>query len=733
MKLFNKIFFGAATVAVMGAFSSCKEEATLEGADAIYIDMAQTNLSLLAGDTVKLSARVTNASGKEINTPIKWSVDDESVVKIIDIVEYEEIPNPDYQPPVEDEEDPGSPGEDEGEGEGEGEGGETPETPASRADEGGETPAPDPVPGEEPEYLVTEHHFVGITAPKGSQGKQTFIRATLENGMYALTTVSVGRNSLADAVKWDGNVKTSYRGNSNPIDTVWFNVNPIAVVDDYEVSYDIELTETITTASNPEDADFAFYGDPIYIDRKNNRVGVVYSAPRMLGKAKCTLTIGNDGESASDVGEILICPEISAGFEYMKNGVLVRPGYGPETPSNPKPKQISEDMNVNSTKNIGVCLGILSGRPDDIRNAMLADSAGYFKWSVDGAGVLVDELFYDENYQSGFVSYIKLRSGIREGKARVTYSMPGQDFVCDVVVKDYSISYPVNDIIVEHDGVEYAENDLITCYIGTPFTLNIRTDPEASFAYNIPEVVSSDPSILAVRERGTEDGYTRFFDINGLGTVTLTMTSLDVTKTVRVEVKDRVSRTTWTETYLKELAKGNSADIGINLYMASSGSPVTSYDGVITWSSSDPSVLAVAADPSNPLKATVTGVADGTATVTCNVEGFGELTRDITVFTLSGITFDSSNTAEGYAFEDWMMMVTNSGEEYYFYYTPLDQYLGHYTGSDGSIEFSGNTLTDVTYDFTISDNGDGMFLVNGWFETPDGVRYTIDNMVCSNE
>ncbi len=624
MKLLNKIFFGAAAVAVMGGFTSCKEEATLEGADAIYIDMAQTNLTLLAGDTVKLSARVTNASGKEINAPIKWSVDDESVVKIVDVVEYEETPNPDWTAPSEDEE-PGSP--DEGEGEGEGEGGETPETPASRAEEGGETPAP--APGEVPEFLVTEHHFVGVAAQPGAQGKKTFLRATLENGMFAVTTVAVVRNTLTGAVKWDGKAKTSYKDKLN--DTIWFNVNPIAVVDDYEVSYEMKLIETQSTDLTPSEMEFVYPSEPIYIDRENSRVGVVYTAPRMVGKAQCTLTIGNEEEKSSDVGDILICPEISAGFEYKKNGVWVRPGYGPETPSNPKPKQMSEDMDINSTMNIGVCLGVLSGRPDDIKNAMLADLAGYFKWSVDGTGVLVDELFHDENYQSGFVSYIKLRSGIREGKARVTYSMPGQDFVCDIVVKDYAIAYPVNDIIVEHDGVVYGENELITCYMGTPFTLNISTDPEASFAYQIPEVTSSDPSILAVRERGSDDGYTRFFDINGPGTVTLTMKSLNVTKTVRVEVKDRVTRTTWTESYLKELIKGKSAEIGINLYMASSATPVTSYDGVITWTSSDPSVLTVTADPNNSLKATITGVSDGNATVTCNVEGFGAITRDINV------------------------------------------------------------------------------------------------------
>ncbi len=98
------------------------------------------------------------------------------------------------------------------------------------------------------------------------------------------------------------------------------------------------------------------------------------------------------------------------------------------------------------------------------------------------------------------------------------------------------------------------------------------------------------------------------------------------------------------------------------------------------------------------------------------------------------MTFDSSNTDFGGVYDGLILMVTKDGEEYNFYYTPQESLVGHYTGSDGQIELlNGNVFKDVTYDFTVSDNGDGMFLVNGWFETTDGIRYTIDNILCSNE
>lgn len=748
MKLFNKIFLGAAAVAVMGGFSSCKEEATLSGADAVYIDMAQTNLSLLAGDTVRLSARVTNASGKEINTPITWSVDDEQVVKLIDIVEYEQVPNPDYKGDTGNE-DPGSPdegdnGESEGEGEDEGEDeGDAPESPASRADgdDDGDTTEPSaPADNKNPEYLTTEHHYVGIVALQGAQGKQTFIRATLENGMYALTTVSVGRNSLDNSLQWDGNIKCSYR--DIPNDTIWFNVNPINVTKDYDMNFEIKITDVVAEASNPNEAEFVYYSnEPIYVDTLLNRVGVIYTAPRMVGKAECTLTIGNDETKVSATGQIVICPEISAGLEYMSGGKMVRPGYGPETPSNIKPKQTTDDMDINKTYDVGVCLGVQSGRPEDIRNAMLADEAGYFYWTVEGSGAVVDELFYDEDYTSGFVSYIRVRSGVREGTIRVTYSMPGQDFVCDLKISDFNIAYPVNDIIVSRNDEPLDLNETFVAYLGeygNTFTLNVNTDPDASFQFHIPEITSSDPSIVSVRERELEDGLARTFDIYKEGVVTLTLKSLDVVRTMKVEVKDRITSIGWSETALEELAKGRDSQIGVNIYWSSAASrPATSFDGQIKWTSSDPSVMTVTPDAANPIRANIHGVSDGTATITCEVEGYDTpITRQFTVYTPTGVTFTQAGIDPeigAYIYEE-MLILSLNGEEYDFYYDALPELVGHHTGSGASVDFGPNSYTDMTYDFTVTESSEeGYYYVSGYFETPDGIRYEIVNVLCSNE
>ena len=75
--LFLALFFGVTI------FSACEEEATLDGATEVYITLNPTDISLRVGDTVKISAKVTNVSGKIINTPIAWSLADETVAKLL--------------------------------------------------------------------------------------------------------------------------------------------------------------------------------------------------------------------------------------------------------------------------------------------------------------------------------------------------------------------------------------------------------------------------------------------------------------------------------------------------------------------------------------------------------------------------------------------------------------------------------------------------------------------------
>lgn len=85
MKLLNKsIYLGMAALTAMTLVSSCSEDNTLNGADEVYITLKPSAVSLSLGDTVKVHASVSNVSGAEIDTPVVWSIDDESVARVVE-------------------------------------------------------------------------------------------------------------------------------------------------------------------------------------------------------------------------------------------------------------------------------------------------------------------------------------------------------------------------------------------------------------------------------------------------------------------------------------------------------------------------------------------------------------------------------------------------------------------------------------------------------------------------
>lgn len=83
MKLFKNILLPAVALVSVASFTACEEKDTLDGANVVYIDMEPAEYTLVYGDTVKINAKVTNESGRTINTPITWSVDDENVAVLV--------------------------------------------------------------------------------------------------------------------------------------------------------------------------------------------------------------------------------------------------------------------------------------------------------------------------------------------------------------------------------------------------------------------------------------------------------------------------------------------------------------------------------------------------------------------------------------------------------------------------------------------------------------------------
>lgn len=709
MKLYKSLILGSA--ALLGAsMVSCSEDATLEGANVVYIEMTPSNISMTVGDTVTVSARVSNESGDNIDTPIAWTVDDPQSVRIYDVYtayvngrarkKYRYVPVENAAVAA-----------------------------LSRADEGTDTAAtdttaaPDPKPAPDTTWVKSS---TAIVSQLGSQGKTTTLRATLQNGQYAIAPVSIMARSLNKAVAALTQKKRSYQRNIN--DTVWFSVTPFQLVDEAELSFEMRLTKIYAGPNKEEDKNFEYehenMADNIYIDRENKRVGVVYTGPRLAGQAECELTLSDGSSSSSAVVPIFIFPSISPGFE-LQNGH--RPLPAPPTPSNPKQTLMNATMDINSTYDLGACLGVDFGQQYDIDYVQEMERQGLLTWEVEGSAVVVEDLYMDRDYpkgelSQGYVSYIRLRSGAREGRARVIFTMPDTTMVCNLTVENYNVSHPVEKIVVSDRGNEINYQEGVSFAYGSPATLEISVEPEASYSFHIPEVTSSDPSVIEVNPITEGAGYTRSFTLHKLGSAVITVTSLDKTISFPVTVKDQVEIITW-ETGTSEFFMGSVVPLKVNVRMATGSAPF----GNIKWIVGDESIISVVNDPSVFGQATMTALAEGTTTVICEVDGVSSEPKTITIKPASDIL--ASGYDERYIYDNgdgtWGLEMYGSGPDIsiFFPYEGEDLASGHYAGSGASVWIGGEENPgDVSFDINVVNNGDGTYSITGTFTLANGTR-----------
>lgn len=688
MNILNKLFIGSALIASMGAMQACSEDNTLEGATDVYVEIAPTNIELQAGDTVQLSAVVTNVSGNVIDTPVKWSVDDESVAKVVDIVRYEKV-----------------------------KGAPTTE-------------------GEAPQYVpvVTK----GITGMQGAQGRITNVRATLENGKCALTPVSVVFRSLRNALTMATTFKRSYQ--RQPNDTVWFNLQPIELVDEFTPSYELTLDEVypgIDGSGNiiPVDEsskEFTFPNDNpadnIVVDRELSRIGVVYTAPRLSGKASCTLKLTNGTDEVSCKSPILVYPKVSPGFEV--NGK--RPLAQEPNPSNIKILLMSMSMDINSTYELGVCLGVEGGWDQEIFNVHAAEQSGMFKWTVNGSSVIVEDMHTDFNYVSGYVTYLKLRSGVQEGLTVIRYEMPDTVAICNLSVENYNTRHPVDRIITESNGVEVDEVDYT---VGTPASMDVYVAPDASFEYHVPEVVSLDPTIITVEPRGEDDGYTRRFNPIKAGVTYLEITSLEKTKRVKVTVHDVVNRVAITPTGTVNLMSGETVDFTANVYMASNiNAPTPNIPSAVTWVVSDPSVASATYGGPQNSKMTLTGLTDGTVTVYAVCEGRQSPSTTVKVTAIKDVNYGASDDAYINVGDDESLISVSVGDLYVEFPATYDadnlNFVTTASGKADYLTFADTEYENCSFSVTITAGADGdHFVINGYFTLPNGMKIILTNVV----
>ncbi len=70
MKLYRNIIFFLIAILCMGVFVGCNEDEIARWSSEVYITLNPMDITLRVGDTIKISAVVTNLSGNRIETPI---------------------------------------------------------------------------------------------------------------------------------------------------------------------------------------------------------------------------------------------------------------------------------------------------------------------------------------------------------------------------------------------------------------------------------------------------------------------------------------------------------------------------------------------------------------------------------------------------------------------------------------------------------------------------------------
>ncbi|MDE7410909.1 MAG: hypothetical protein K2M94_02605 [Paramuribaculum sp.] len=751
MKLINKIFLGTVALSLMAGFQSCNDddETTLEGAKTVYIEITPSELQLSPGDQMALSARVTNGSGDVIDTPVTWSVVDETVAEIIPV--YEQIT----------EEVPVTPAEGE-------EGDENGEENSTESKAEGDT---DPVEGDdEPETITVTRDgdflYFAVRALKGSQGKQTLVRATLEDGRYAVAPLNVIAGSIEGALTMLTTGRRSYTDDG--FDTVWVKVNPITLLEDCQLSYSVEFENVYAEDKSDMGGEFQFipgsdivygrdyYNKPPYAtDDKDARtemldwVGVVYRAPRMVGNAVFTVTL-SDGESSESVDtKILVAPKISPGFEV--NGV--RPGPQEENPSNIKHTLINVVMDVNSSYKVGACLGVQGQcHAVDIDNALACETNGLFKWDVTGSGVLVKGMEFDMDYPEGapypggYVSYLVVESGIREGTSTITYTLPDKVMTCNIKVENFAVSHPVERVIFRELSVDMGDGEMQlgkevderTFIIGdrADATLEVLVAPDVANEYHKVEVTSSDPSVISVDPVGQDAGYNRTFTANKPGTAVITGTALDKSKTFIATVIDKVTKVELTGVPTK-LMKGDVVEIEAKVTMVS-GKPDWIPQCVFTVS--DPAVAAIENIPGAPNKVKFTALAEGEVELSVNCDGLTAGPVTISIMDSSDAEINNDNISDAIVVFDpdtdgnFFLGVSSPEHEgesdLLMFYVDLyrEELDGECVFEDATVQYKGATYdgSNINLTLAIDPDDEECVLINGTITLPNGTVLTIN-------
>lgn len=557
MKLFNKYLIpGLAATAVLAVVPACSEDDTLSGAKEVYITLDPSSISLCSGDTVKLNVSVSNISGDEIDTPVTWSTDDSSIARIVEF--------------------------------------------RDTVFEAGDT-VYTALPDSSKFYIerlvksIGDKLYYGIVGAPGAQGMSTKYRATLSNGRFAVGTVNVINHSPSGVTPVSESVRT-YRPSSVEVtDTVWFNVDPWAILGDFTPTAKLDKTD-----DGPSELTLA--DDYIYIDNAGKRVGVLLKPDRSHGEYDLTLSVGGNGDVLTGIAHVVVGPNIKVGmWDPDIEGMSPPTGdqfYGFNY-------EVRKNLDINQETKIWARLMVEGGRTEDVANAKNS-----YKWEVESGNSLLIVAQDEIPNEYGFDCVLTVRSGgVNQGDNVINFCSPDTAALvmkAYITVENWDIAHPVNDIIITPDNGMSLDNLVVSA--GSNLQLDVRVDPLTSLAYHRPEVVIENPDVL---EFASYSGTSLTLRGSKPGTTKVTVSSLQITKSFNVTVTDEITEMSWSSG-VDNMVKGQSAEFSVAVRTAS-GLPNSL---PVVWTSSNETVATVTGNSST---ATVKAIGAGAATITAKI------------------------------------------------------------------------------------------------------------------
>lgn len=428
-----------------------------------------------------------------------------------------------------------------------------------------------------------------MIAQGGAQGKSTKIRAILENGKYAIITVTV----ITHSVNGISPFTDKYYTYDAKKDTVWFAIDPVQLLLDYAPK--IENSDPELLVPDPD--------QPIYVDKKIGKVGYVFSSGNQAGTATITLSIGAAGSEKTGSTEVLISPLIKSSFDESFDNIT---------------SEMFKVMDINKQDTVWVNTQITPSYAVDFQAAMQ-----YYNWSVTGNAAQLLKVGVEDVEYRGHRAYAVFRSGGLSGQSIVKFECNGTELTATLEVQNFVTQYPVDQLLVDKSSVEVP--------VGSAVYILPTVEPVSSYGIWVPVFTPNDPSIVSViGYNGTEMG------LKGLkvGETDVIVTSNDKSIIVHVKVTESVQSVVMTPGNQVSVFEGQTTQW--HAKVNSSGGSVIKP----TWRSDDTSVASVDSE------GIITGLSAGKVNIVAEAGGVSSVPATLTVqgIPMSDVVYNDANT-----------------------------------------------------------------------------------------